>query len=127
MHEAGLTHDLLAEAPARLAACPSSRVARLVLAVGEGSGVDPDSIAFYFQALSHGTAAAYARLEFLSFGAGRRCRACHVWHPYTDGGFWCTACGRDGLGTGERPRGVSRRAGAGRRLTACASQFPASS
>ncbi len=40
----------------RLAASPSSRVERLVLAIGDRSGVEPDSVAFYFELLSHDTA-----------------------------------------------------------------------
>jgi len=64
MHEAGLMQTALEMACEEARLAGAIRVQRLVLSIGAGSGVEPDALRFAFDALSVGSLADGATLEF---------------------------------------------------------------
>ncbi|HEY63248.1 MAG TPA: hydrogenase maturation nickel metallochaperone HypA [Caldilineae bacterium] len=97
MHELPVTESILEIVQRHAAAAGVTRVVRIRLVVGELTGFVPDSIQFYFDALSEGTIAEGALLEIERQPGRIRCRACGRIYEPLDGQIWiCPDCG--GLG-----------------------------
>lgn len=94
MHELSITRSLLDQALAEADKHGAKRISRIRLLLGEGGGVVPDCVQFYFDEMKKGTAAAEAELEFKRVPLRIRCPKC--------GAEW-------GAGI-DRKRGLSRRA-----------------
>ncbi|HTW91835.1 MAG TPA: hydrogenase maturation nickel metallochaperone HypA [bacterium] len=76
MHEYSITRALLDQALAETEKLGYKRINRIHLLLGEGGGVVPDCIQFYFDEMKKGTAAAAAALEFKRVPLRIRCPKC---------------------------------------------------
>lgn len=76
MHEAAITEAILGQALAEAERVAASRVTRIRLLLGEQGGVMPECVRFYFEALSRGTRAEGAELEFTRVPLRLRCPEC---------------------------------------------------
>jgi len=76
MHELSITRSLLDQALAEAKKHGAERIARIRLLLGEGGGVVPDCVRFYFDEMKKGTAAAKAELEFKTVPLRIRCPKC---------------------------------------------------
>jgi hydrogenase nickel incorporation protein HypA/HybF len=91
MHEFPEVQALVARACAQ--APPGSRIVRLQIAVGEGSGHDPRHIEAHFAEASRGTRAEGATLEFESEKLAARCAACGRQFNSGELALACLHCG----------------------------------
>lgn len=73
MHELGISRNIVAIVGE---AANGRRVRRVTLEIGKLSGVVPDAIAFSFDLVAEGTAAAGALLEIREIDARARCDDC---------------------------------------------------
>ena len=73
MHELGITQEVVAIAKEH---ANGRRVSRLVLEIGNLSGVLPDAVRFCFDLCAEGTVVAGAVLEIIETPGRGRCRAC---------------------------------------------------
>ncbi len=78
MHEMSLAEAVLQLIEDAAAAQSFSRVTLVILEIGALSSVEPESLAFCFDAVTHGSIAEGARLEMLE----------------VPGSGWCLPCGR---------------------------------
>ena len=83
MHELSITRSLLDQALAEAEKHGARRISRIRLLLGEGGGVVPDCVHFYFDEMKKGTIAAEAELEFKTVPLRIRCSKCGAeWGPY---------------------------------------------
>jgi hydrogenase nickel incorporation protein HypA/HybF len=73
MHEYGVTESVVAAVAGRL---PGATVTHVHLEIGSLSGVDADSVRFYFGPATEGTGLDGATLEITKVTARCRCRTC---------------------------------------------------
>lgn len=76
MHELSITRALVDQALAEADKHGARRICRIRLLLGEGGGVVPDCVRFYFDEMKKGTAAAEAELEFKRVPLRIRCPKC---------------------------------------------------
>ncbi len=76
MHELSITRALLDQALAEAEKHGAKRISRIRLLLGEGGGVVPDCVQFYFDEMKKNTAAAEAELEFKRVPLRIRCPKC---------------------------------------------------
>jgi len=76
MHELSITRSLLDQALGEAEKHGAKRISRIRLLLGEGGGVVPDCVQFYFDEMKKGTAAAEAELEFKKVPLRIRCPKC---------------------------------------------------
>lgn len=76
MHEFGLAEAALQAALAEARKAGAAQVLRVVIRIGELSGVDPESLRFAFESLRAGTPAHDAALEIESVPAVATCKVC---------------------------------------------------
>ncbi|ACB77783.1 hydrogenase maturation nickel metallochaperone HypA [Opitutus terrae] len=94
MHEFGLAESALQSALAAARDAHAAQVLRVVIRIGELSGVDAESFRFAFASIRAGTPASEAELEIEAVPAKARCGACgRGFSPAdsVDGG--CPHCG----------------------------------
>lgn len=92
MHEYGIIQSLLQRIEAEARSHGATAVHRVVLRLGEISGVEPDLLGFAFEAYREGTVAAAAELSIQTVPARWECSLCGVELPR--GGFLrCEPCG----------------------------------
>jgi hydrogenase nickel incorporation protein HypA/HybF len=115
MHEVGIMESALAVIREQAAAHGAPRVSRVVLRIGQLSGVDVDALRFAFDAVSAGTPAAEAELEIVSVPARAHCAECDADFG-ASGGFILTC---------PRCRAFSSDIRAGRELDIARLEFPA--
>jgi len=86
MHELSITRALVDQALAEAEKHGAKRISRIRLLLGEGGGVVPDCVQFYFDEMKKGTAAVEAVLEFKRVPLRIRCPRCGAeWSLSTDG------------------------------------------
>ena len=100
MHELPVTQSVLQIALERAAQAGAQRIARITIRVGDLAGIVGDSVQFYFDFVSRGTAAEGAELVLERVPARLRCRACGAeYEPEPQESSWpgpswtCPACG----------------------------------
>lgn len=76
MHELSVTRAVLDQALAEAEKHGAKRISRIRLLLGEGGGVVPDCVRFYFDQMKQGTAAVEAELEFKRVPLRIRCPKC---------------------------------------------------
>jgi len=82
VHELSITRSLLDQALSEAEKHGARRINRIRLLLGEGGGVVPDCVQFYFDEMKKGTAAAGAELEFKRVPLRIRCPKCGAeWGP----------------------------------------------
>jgi hydrogenase nickel incorporation protein HypA/HybF len=95
MHEASIAQALLDTAIAALPR-PGVRITRVVIVAGPFSGIEKDSLTFYFTHLTKGTPAEGAVLEITSKPATLKCTNCGRTYSYdatTTINLSCPNCG----------------------------------
>ena len=93
MHEAALAASLANMVAEEAAAAGAAEVARVIVEIGALSCVDPQALAFAFDAAKAGGPAAKARLEFVSTPGQAWCFACAVQVEIAARGDPCPECG----------------------------------
>jgi hydrogenase nickel insertion protein HypA len=76
MHELSITRSLLDQALGEAKKHGARRIDRIRLLLGEGGGVVPDCVQFYFDEMKKETMAAEAQLEFKRVPLRIRCPKC---------------------------------------------------
>lgn len=94
MHEQSIVTYLLTEAVSNAGKEKASRILSIKLVVGEMTGVEKDSVIFYFGFLSKNTIAEGASLEFEYTKAQLRCRDCDIIFPKERSDFICPQCNK---------------------------------
>ena len=105
MHELSITRSLLDQALTETKKRGYKRINRIHLLLGEGGGIVPDCVQFYFDEMKKGTAAAQAELEFKRVPLRIRCPKCGAeWGmgPDLKTGLSCTELTENGDCIGER-------------------------
>jgi hydrogenase nickel incorporation protein HypA/HybF len=93
VHEAGLAQTALEIASERARERGATRIHRLVLRVGDLSGVVPDALRFALEALSAGTSAEGAEFEIEVVPVECHCPTCDRPFRPTDVIYTCPDCG----------------------------------
>jgi len=93
MHELGIANSVLEAVKAEAARHPGARPVKVGLRVGELSGVNPDSLAFGFQAMTSGTEWEPLALEIETCPRRHRCPSCLNTFPVAGHDFSCPVCG----------------------------------
>lgn len=94
MHEAGLAQTALEIAGDRARERGATRIHRLVLRVGDLSGVVPEALRFALEAMSEGTPAGGAAFEIEVVPVECHCPACDRAFRPADVVYACPGCGR---------------------------------
>jgi hydrogenase nickel incorporation protein HypA/HybF len=76
VHELSITQSMLDQALAEAEKHGAKRINRIQLLLGEGGGVVPDCVRFYFDQMKQGTLADEAELEFKRVPLRIRCPKC---------------------------------------------------
>ncbi|HUK64645.1 MAG TPA: hydrogenase maturation nickel metallochaperone HypA [Dongiaceae bacterium] len=95
MHELGLAVEIHRRARSHVEAHARARLARVVVAIGELSAVEPDLLRFAWQAVTAGSPDEGALLEIQWCPARQRCPACGG-TPERAAGTWLASCPRCG-------------------------------
>jgi hydrogenase nickel incorporation protein HypA/HybF len=95
MHELSVMEQTLAIATDHLRAQGGDRIHRLVLRIGEWSGVDPQALAFAFEVVRDGTPAAEASLELETVPLSCHCPDCGLDFRPEGWSLGCPDCGGD--------------------------------
>jgi hydrogenase nickel incorporation protein HypA/HybF len=99
MHELSIATAALDQALEAMRRADADRVARIVLRIGQLSGVEVEALRFAFTAILPGTAAEGAELEIDAIPAVVTCSACtRDFSPGDDFLFACPVCGRMSTG-----------------------------
>jgi hydrogenase nickel incorporation protein HypA/HybF len=91
MHELGLAVEIHRRARSHVEANASGRLARVVVAVGELSAVEPDLLRFAWQSVTAGSLDEGAMLEIEWCPAHQHCPGCGA-TPERASGAWQPAC-----------------------------------
>jgi hydrogenase nickel incorporation protein HypA/HybF len=92
MHEASITESMLSLALEKAAEAKTKKITGINLVVGELSGVVPECVQFYFDAISKNTIAEGAKLNFETKPTQIRCRKCELVFTPTDYKWICPKC-----------------------------------
>jgi hydrogenase nickel incorporation protein HypA/HybF len=93
MHELGIANSVLEAVQAEAARHPSAIVRKVGVRVGELAGVDPEALAFSFEAITAGTEWAQLALEIETRPRLHRCPACARTFRVIDYNAACPECG----------------------------------
>lgn len=94
MHELAITEQILGLAEQYAAEAGGGQITDLYLVIGELSTIVDDSIQFYWDIISQGTACAGARLHFARIPACLQCRDCGGEYGLANGLLTvCPVCG----------------------------------
>ncbi len=93
MHELSIMESVLEMARARAAEEKAARIHKIVLRIGDVSGVSLDALTFAFEVLARDTQAAGAELVVERVPARCRCGECDAVYEPTDPLAGCSACG----------------------------------
>ncbi len=92
MHEASITESLLSLALEKAREAKAEKITSINLIVGELSGVVPECVQFYFDAISKNTMAEGARLNFEIKPTQIQCRKCDNVFTPADHKWECPTC-----------------------------------
>jgi hydrogenase nickel incorporation protein HypA/HybF len=93
MHELGIANSLLETVRSEAARHPGAVVHKVGVAVGELAGVNPEALAFAFEAIVAGTEWQHLVLEIEMRPRMHRCYSCGASFRVIDYQFACPACG----------------------------------
>jgi hydrogenase nickel incorporation protein HypA/HybF len=92
MHELGIANSLLEAVQAEAARLPGAVVRKVGVTVGELAGVDPEALAFGFEAIVSGTEWQHLVLEIETRPRMHRCCSCGASFRVIDYQFACPKC-----------------------------------
>lgn len=92
MHEQSIVESILAMALEHANKANASKIVKIIIVVGELSGVVDEAVEFYFRFLSRGTIASEAGLLFTYVPAQLRCRNCNTIFIPEKFDFHCPDC-----------------------------------
>jgi len=92
MHEASITESMLSLALEKAKEAKADKITRINLIMGELSGVVPECVQFYFDAISKNTMAEGAKLNFEIKPTQIRCRKCQNVFTPADHKWTCPQC-----------------------------------
>ena len=93
MHELGIANSVIEAVQAEAARHPGAVVRKVAVTVGELSGVNPDALAFGFEALTAGTEWQHLVLEIQTRPRMHHCPTCGLDFCVVDYQFTCPQCG----------------------------------
>lgn len=93
MHELGIANSVLEAVRMETGRHPGKRPVKVAVRVGELAGVDPEALAFSFQALTSGTEWERLALEIETRPRQHRCPSCRTTFRVIDYNFACPDCG----------------------------------
>jgi hydrogenase nickel incorporation protein HypA/HybF len=93
MHELGIANSVLEAVQAETARHPGAVALKVGIRVGDLSGIDPDSLAFGFEAITAGTEWQNLKLEIETKRREHRCKDCGITFRVVDYDFICPGCG----------------------------------
>ncbi len=93
MHELGIANSVLEAVQTEAARHPGAVVRKVAVSVGELAGVDPEALAFSFEAMTAGTEWQHLVLEIQMRPRLNRCPACGLNFHVIDYQFACPECG----------------------------------
>jgi hydrogenase nickel incorporation protein HypA/HybF len=93
VHELAVTESMLSLVQAEAQKAGATRVTKVCLLLGEFSSIVEDSVRFYWDAMSPGTIAEGATLEFRAVPPRARCRACGTEYVPDSRDVRCPLCG----------------------------------
>lgn len=93
MHELGIANSVLEAVRAEAERHPGAFPVKVAVRVGELAGVDPDALAFSFEALTSKTEWARVVLEVETCPRTHRCPDCGNTFRVVDYDFACPGCG----------------------------------
>ena len=93
MHELGIANSVLEAVQAEAARHPGAAVLKVGITVGELAGIDPQALAFGFEAIVAGTEWQHLVLEIETRPRVHRCPACRLSFRVIDYRFACPECG----------------------------------
>ena len=96
MHELSIAEEIYRASRAAVAGHGTGRLERVTVAVGELAAIEPDLLAFAWEALTQGGPDAGSTLEVDWHTARQFCAACNAEKPRSDGTWLrlCPDCGR---------------------------------
>lgn len=97
MHELSVTQSMLNLVLEEAALRNVNKVTKVNLVIGELTGLDGESIKFYFDVLSENTIAHGAELNFTKVRAQFKCRECGNVFERDNFTFNCPICGAKGI------------------------------
>lgn len=97
MHEQSIVRSLLSTALESAEKDRAKKIISIRLVVGELTGVEKDSVIFYFGFLSRNTIASDASIEFEYTKARLRCRDCDIIFPRDRLNFNCPECNKKAI------------------------------
>jgi hydrogenase nickel incorporation protein HypA/HybF len=95
MHELSIANSILDAVRAEAARRPGARLVKVGVRVGELSGVQPDALAFSFEALVRGSDLEPLALEIEDCPRRQRCPECGREFRVLDFDTACPACGEE--------------------------------
>ena len=93
MHEMSLAEGVLQMIEDAARQQGFARVSTVWLEIGQLSGVEPEAMAFCFDAVTHGSIAQNARLEIITLPGTGWCMACAQTVPMKEAFGECPVCG----------------------------------
>ena len=97
MHELSITSSILEIALRHAEQAHATQITDIYLVIGQLSSIVDDSVQFYWDMISDGTAAASARLHFRRIPAELECKACGQHYHLGDTELACPACNHLGF------------------------------
>lgn len=93
MHEMSLAESVLQLIDDAARRDPFQKVSTVWLEIGQLAGVEPDALAFCFDAVTRGTVAEGARLDIITLPGQGWCEPCNQTVPMTEVFDPCPQCG----------------------------------
>ena len=93
MHELGIANSVLEAVRVELGRHPGASPVRVAVRVGELAAIDPQALAFSFQALTAGTEWENVPLDIQTLPRLHHCPACGITFRVIEYGFVCPGCG----------------------------------
>lgn len=93
MHEVSIMESALEAAERHARAQGATRIHRIVLRIGDGSGVVPDALEFAFEPVTNGTMADGAALEIIRIPVVCYCQTCETEFQPPEMLYICPSCG----------------------------------
>ena len=93
MHELGIANSVIEAVQTEAALHPGAVIRKVAVRVGELAGIDPQALAFSFEALIAGTEWQHLVLEIETRPRMHRCPACGLTFRVIDYQFACPECG----------------------------------